>query len=125
MKENYLGAYGRLLQYVAAIKSEAAVKAALSLGVNASYVFQIVVMERGLSRVFNGAGIEGILPLAAKERQAWTEKIQKNVPREGPLDVYGVEAAFHNHHEKPFMIPLRAVQYYAVKISTGVSIAEA
>jgi iron complex transport system ATP-binding protein len=26
------------------------------------------------------------------------------------LAVYGVEAAFHNHHEKPFMIPLRAVQ---------------
>ena len=28
--------------------------------------------------------------LVAKERQAWTEKIQKNVPREGPLDVLDI-----------------------------------
>jgi ABC-type multidrug transport system fused ATPase/permease subunit len=65
MKQNYLGAYGRLLRYVAAIKGEVAVKAVLSLGVNASYVFQAVVMARAVSRVFDGGGLETVVPLAA------------------------------------------------------------
>ncbi|MDR2343851.1 MAG: ABC transporter ATP-binding protein/permease [Spirochaetaceae bacterium] len=63
MKQNYLGAYGRLLRYVGAIKAEAAVKAAISLGVNASYVFQAVVMARAVSLVFNGARVSAITPL--------------------------------------------------------------
>jgi ABC-type multidrug transport system fused ATPase/permease subunit len=65
MKQNYLGAYGRLLRYVGAIKTEAAIKAAISLGVNASYVFQAVVMARAVSLVFDGAGITAVMPLAA------------------------------------------------------------
>ncbi|MDR0562483.1 MAG: ABC transporter ATP-binding protein/permease [Spirochaetaceae bacterium] len=63
MKQNYLGAYGRLLHYVGAIKGEVAVKAALGLGVNASYVLQAVVMAKAVSLAFNGAGVSPILPL--------------------------------------------------------------
>jgi ABC-type multidrug transport system fused ATPase/permease subunit len=48
---------------VGAIKTEAAIKAAISLGVNASYVFQAVVMARAVSLVFNGAGVRAIAPL--------------------------------------------------------------
>jgi ABC-type multidrug transport system fused ATPase/permease subunit len=45
------------------IKGEVAVKAALGLGVNASYVLQAVVMAKAVSLAFNGAGVRPILPL--------------------------------------------------------------
>lgn len=63
MKQNYLGAYGRLLRYVGAIKREAAVKVAIGLGVNASYVLQALVMAKAVSLVFAGGGIRAIIPL--------------------------------------------------------------
>jgi ABC-type multidrug transport system fused ATPase/permease subunit len=63
MKSNYLGAYGRLLRCVFIIKREAAVKIAIELGINASYVFQAVVMAKAVSLVFRGGGIEPVMPL--------------------------------------------------------------
>ena len=45
----HLVAYGRLVRYVGAIKNEVAVKVIISLGVNATYILQAVLMARALA----------------------------------------------------------------------------
>jgi ABC-type multidrug transport system fused ATPase/permease subunit len=62
MSRNYLGAYGRLLRYVGAIKTEVAVKVVISLGVNFTYIVQAVLMARAVSVVFAGSAVSGLVP---------------------------------------------------------------
>lgn len=49
-----MGAYGRLLHYVAAIKTEVALKVLLGLAISATYVGQAVVMAKAVTIVFKG-----------------------------------------------------------------------
>jgi ABC-type multidrug transport system fused ATPase/permease subunit len=58
----HLGAYGRLVRYVGAIKTEVAIKVIISLGVNATYIMQAVLMARAVSLVFSRGALPGLVP---------------------------------------------------------------
>ncbi|MHB9292113.1 ABC transporter ATP-binding protein/permease [Hollandina sp. SP2] len=58
----HLGAYGRLMRYVWAIKTEVAVKVAVSLGVNATYIAQAVLMAQAVQMVFRGGTVSALVP---------------------------------------------------------------
>ena len=58
----HLGAYGRLVRYVGAIKREVAVKVLISLGVNATYIVQAVLMARAESLVFSSGPLAALVP---------------------------------------------------------------
>lgn len=55
-----MGAYGRLLRYVAAIKQEVALKVLIAVAVSATYVGQAVTMAKAVSAVFVGGSISAI-----------------------------------------------------------------
>jgi ABC-type multidrug transport system fused ATPase/permease subunit len=61
-KTNYLGAYGRLLKYIAEIKTEVAIKVAIGLLVSATYITQAIVMAKAVGVVFSGGDFFGIVP---------------------------------------------------------------
>ncbi|MDR2097726.1 MAG: hypothetical protein LBP37_04320, partial [Spirochaetaceae bacterium] len=61
----HLGAYGRLMRYVWAVKKETAVKVAVSLGVNATYIVQAVLMADAVQMVFKGAAFAALIPCLA------------------------------------------------------------
>ena len=58
----HLGAYGRLVRYVGAIKSEVAIKVIISLGVNATYILQAVLMAQAVSLVFARSPLSALVP---------------------------------------------------------------
>ncbi|MDR2758031.1 MAG: ABC transporter ATP-binding protein/permease [Spirochaetaceae bacterium] len=58
----HLGAYGRLVRYVGAIKTEVAIKVVISLGVNATYILQAVLMARAVSLVFSRSPLSALTP---------------------------------------------------------------
>ncbi|MDR1576211.1 MAG: ABC transporter ATP-binding protein/permease [Treponema sp.] len=58
----HLGAYGRLALYVGAIKHEVAIKVIISLGVNATYIAQAVLMARAVSLVFSRSPLSTLIP---------------------------------------------------------------
>lgn len=55
-----MGAYGRLLRYVATIKSEVALKALIGLAISATYIGQAVTMAKAVSIVFTGGSVSDI-----------------------------------------------------------------
>ncbi|MDR0722306.1 MAG: ABC transporter ATP-binding protein/permease [Treponema sp.] len=58
----HLGAYGRLVRYVGAIKTEVAIKVTISLGVNATYILQAVLMAQAVSLVFARSPLSALIP---------------------------------------------------------------
>jgi ABC-type multidrug transport system fused ATPase/permease subunit len=58
----HLGAYGRLVRYVWAVKTEVAIKVAVSLGVNATYITQAVLMAQAVQIVFRGGAVSALVP---------------------------------------------------------------
>jgi ABC-type multidrug transport system fused ATPase/permease subunit len=58
----HLGAYGRLMRYIGAIKTEVAIKVVISLGVNATYILQAVLMARAVSLVFSRNPLSALIP---------------------------------------------------------------
>jgi ABC-type multidrug transport system fused ATPase/permease subunit len=58
----HLGAYGRLVRYIGAIKTEVAIKVLISLGINAAYIFQAVLMARAVSIVFSRGPLAALIP---------------------------------------------------------------
>lgn len=60
-----MGAYGRLLRYVAEIKREIAVKVLLSVLIGATYIAQAIIMAQAVTRVWNGEALSGIAWLLA------------------------------------------------------------
>jgi ABC-type multidrug transport system fused ATPase/permease subunit len=62
---SYMGAYGRLLRYVAEIRTEVAVKTAMGTGMSATYIIQAVIMARAVSAVFSGGGVRAVAPYLA------------------------------------------------------------
>ncbi|MDR1030458.1 MAG: ABC transporter ATP-binding protein/permease [Treponema sp.] len=58
----HLGAYGRLVRYIGAIKTEVALKVINSLGVNATYTAQAVLMARAVSLVFSRSPLSALIP---------------------------------------------------------------
>jgi ABC-type transport system involved in cytochrome bd biosynthesis fused ATPase/permease subunit len=58
----HLGAYGRLVCYLGAIKTEVAIKVVISLGVNATYILQAVLMARAVSLVFSRSPLSALIP---------------------------------------------------------------
>jgi ABC-type multidrug transport system fused ATPase/permease subunit len=58
----HLGAYGRLVRYIGAIKKEVVIKVLISLGVNATYILQAVLMARAVSLVFSRSPFSALIP---------------------------------------------------------------
>ena len=50
------------MRYVGAIKTEVAIKVVISLGVNAAYIVQAVLMARAVSLVFSRAALSALIP---------------------------------------------------------------
>jgi ABC-type multidrug transport system fused ATPase/permease subunit len=57
-----MGSYGRLLKYIALIKTEIAIKVALGLIISATYIFQAIVMAKAVDIVFSGGSFVNIIP---------------------------------------------------------------
>ncbi|AFQ42605.1 ABC transporter ATP-binding protein [Desulfosporosinus meridiei] len=55
-----MGAYGRLLRYVAAIRSEVALKVLIGVAISATYIGQALVMAKAVSVVFVGGSVADI-----------------------------------------------------------------
>lgn len=55
-----MGAYGRLLRYVAAIKHEVALKVLIGLAISTTYIGQALVMAKAVSVVFLGGSVSDI-----------------------------------------------------------------
>jgi hypothetical protein len=58
----HLGVYGRLVRYIGAIKTEVAIKVAVSPGVNATCIVQAVLMAQAVSIVFSRGALSGLVP---------------------------------------------------------------
>lgn len=56
-----MGAYGRLLRYLAAIKGEVGLKVLIGLAISTTYIGQALVMAKAVSVVFLG-GVSPTLP---------------------------------------------------------------
>ncbi|SDG29996.1 hypothetical protein [Desulfosporosinus hippei] len=63
-----MGAYGRLLRYVAAIKGEVALKVLIGLAISTTYIGQAMVMAKAVSVVFLG-GVPLTLPCICLQQQ--------------------------------------------------------
>jgi ABC-type multidrug transport system fused ATPase/permease subunit len=57
-----LGAYGRLVRYIGAIKKEVFLKVLISLGINATYILQAILMARAVSLVFSHSPFSALIP---------------------------------------------------------------
>ena len=55
-----MGAYGRLLRYVAAIKNEVALKVLIGVAISATYIGQAVIMAKAVYAVFAGGSVSDI-----------------------------------------------------------------
>ena len=59
-----MGSYGRLLKFISVIKAEVVAKALINLLISATYIIQAFSMAKAVTVVFQGNGLDRVLPFA-------------------------------------------------------------